>query len=340
MRGITFFDQIRNSPALISYLFMALLLVLVAWLHLATPLLAALLAHLALRLLHYGRVRGKWVTVMIFLVLLSGLLYGLWYFGNQTVRVLPKIVDGAIPTIADLARKYELVLPFSDYESLRGVTLDSLFKQFQKFGTLAQTAGRQLVFLIAGCVVAISFFLNPSFYLKNDPAIRSASLYAACCRTITERFAVFNESFTKVMGAQIIISSINTMFTSVFIVAAGFPYKLVIIGATFLCGLLPVIGNLISNTVIVGIGLTISPRMGLTALIFLVVIHKLEYFLNSKIVGHQIRNPLWLTLLGLVVGERLLGVPGMILAPVVLYYLKLETSNIPIRARPAQSSAR
>jgi predicted PurR-regulated permease PerM len=60
----------------------------------------------------------------------------------------------------------------------------------------------------------------------------------------------------------------------------------------------------------------------------------LEYFLNSKIVGWRIHNPLWLTLLALVVGERLLGVPGMILAPVILYYIKLETSAIKGPSQP------
>jgi predicted PurR-regulated permease PerM len=134
------------------------------------------------------------------------------------------------------------------------------------------------------------------------------------------------------MGAQIIISTINTVLTAIFILALHLPYAVVVIGVSFLCGLVPVVGNLISNTIIVGIGFTISPRMALTALIFLIVIHKLEYFLNSKIVGWRIHNPLWLTLLGLVIGERLLGVPGMILAPVILNYIKLEASHIQTRA--------
>jgi predicted PurR-regulated permease PerM len=114
---------------------------------------------------------------------------------------------------------------------------------------------------------------------------------------------------------------------------AGLPYSVVVIGATFLCGLIPVVGNLVSNTIIVSIGLTVSPRLALTALIFLVVIHKLEYFLNSKIVGWRTRNPFWLTLLALVVGERLIGLPGMILAPVVLNYIRVEASRISFRER-------
>ena len=67
--------------------------------------------------------------------------------------------------------------------------------------------------------------------------------------------------------------------------------------------------------------------MALVSLIFLVVIHKLEYFLNSKIIGDRIRNPMWLTLVGIVLGEKLMGIPGMILAPVVLHYIKVEASK-------------
>jgi len=62
---------------------------------------------------------------------------------------------------------------------------------------------------------------------------------------------------------------------------------------------------------------------------------RLGYEINlpfSKIVGDRIQNPFWLTLLGLILGERLMGVPGMILAPVILHYVKLETSQIEVKA--------
>ena len=64
------------------------------------------------------------------------------------------------------------------------------------------------------------------------------------------------------------------------------------------------------------------------------MIHKLEYFLNSKIVGARIRNPIWLTLIGLIIGEKLMGVPGMILSPVVLNYLRVEMSKIEVARAP------
>jgi predicted PurR-regulated permease PerM len=133
------------------------------------------------------------------------------------------------------------------------------------------------------------------------------------------------------MGAQIIISSINTVLTAIFILSMGLPHAAVVVGVTFLCGLLPIIGNLISNAIIVFLAAAVSVKVAIAALIFLVAIHKLEYLLNSKIIGGWTRNPVWLTLIGLIVGEIVMGIPGMILAPVVLNYLRLEMSEIEVR---------
>ena len=123
--------------------------------------------------------------------------------------------------------------------------------------------------------------------------------------------------------------AVNTVFTAIFLLMNHFPSATVLIGLTFLCGLLPIIGNIISNTLIIAVAFTIQgsgPRIALFALIFLVAIHKLEYFLNSKIIGDRIKSPMWLTLVGIVLGEKLMGIPGMILAPVVLHYIKVEAS--------------
>ena len=43
---------------------------------------------------------------------------------------------------------------------------------------------------------------------------------------------------------------------------------------------------------------------------------------------------MWLTLLGLIIGERLMGIPGMILAPVVLNFIKVEASTIEVETAP------
>ena len=93
---------------------------------------------------------------------------------------------------------------------------------------------------------------------------------------------------------------------------------------TFVAGLLPVIGNLISNTVIVVISLSYSLGVAAASLVFLVTIHKLEYFLNAKIIGSQINARPWELLAAMLVMEAMFGLPGVIAAPVFYAYIKHE----------------
>src|SRR6266850_1513492 len=323
-----------SRPARVSYLFMVGTIILVGALHLATPLLAALFTYLALATLHFLKRRGKWVAIVLFLILLAALAQGLAFFINQAVRTLPEIAREAIPKVIQWAKEHQIELPFTDYDSLKEVASDAVKSQVSylaSFAKFARGATTQFIFLIIGCVVAIGLFVNPQLELYREKHLVRNNLYSLCCEQIAERFTTFYRSFATVMGAQIVISAINTLFTGIFVAAVQLPHALVVIGMTFLCGLLPVIGNLISNSIVVGIAFTVSPNMALVALVFLVVIHKLEYFLNGKIVGDRINNPLWLTLLALIVGERLMGIPGIILAPVILNYIKLEASAVEVR---------
>lgn len=343
MLGYT--ERMGERSRRFSYWFMAGLLVLMVALKLPTPLLAALFTYLALSRLRLPGRWGKWLAIAIFACCVLGIAYGLGYFVRQTVKALPEIAEKAIPSVLSWAKEHEIELPFTDYDSFKEAAFDTVkgeVRYLGSFAKFARGASLQFLFLAAGCVAAMSIFLNPRFDTGRHPGSGERNLYSQTCEEIGERFGIFYRSFVTVMGAQILISGINTVLTAGFVLALHLPYAVVVIGMTFLCGLLPVVGNLISNTVIVGIGFTVSPRMALIALVFLVVVHKLEYFLNSKIVGWRIRNPLWLTLLGLVVGERLLGIPGMILAPVVLNYIRLEASAVPAEERqeaPALSAA-
>jgi predicted PurR-regulated permease PerM len=314
-----------SQPVRASFVIMAVLLVLVGWLHLGTLLLTALFGYFALRVFSFGH--RKFLGVGIYIVLVATIGIGLVYFSRQAYVALPEIADTTIPAVVGFAEKKGVELPFTDYESLKTVALSEAKEGIAGVGRYARATSFQFVLLVAGLVVAASLFLSGSWGAENDPQSGRDSLYATVARELAARFKTFFQSFAKVIGAQIVISTINTGLTAVFLLWNGYPFAAVLIVLTFLCGLLPIIGNLISNTLIVGVGFTISPEMALVAVVFLVVIHKLEYFLNSKIIGDRIKNPMWLTLIGLVLGEKLMGIPGMILAPVVLHYIKVEASQ-------------
>ena len=57
------------------------------------------------------------------------------------------------------------------------------------------------------------------------------------------------------------------------------------------------------------------------------IVHKLEYLLNARIVGGQIRASAWEILLAMVCFEAAFGVPGVVLAPIVYAYGKRELAD-------------
>lgn len=309
------------------------LLAVSAWLNLGALFLTALFSFLLLKMLAWqGR---KSLAVVLFGIVLTMVVWALVHFSTQAVVTLPSVAENTIPKLVSYAQQHGRELPFTDWDSLRSMAMDAVIQQkmyLTNAAAFAQSAARLAVQFLVGCVVAVSVFLNNRINLEDD---EPDSLYGLCSQEIAARFRTFFGSFSTVMGAQLVISAINTALTGAFIALIHLPHHIVLIGVTFICGLLPVVGNLISNIVITAVAFTVSPNLAGWALVYLVFIHKLEYFLNSKIVGDRIRNPVWLTLLALIVGELIMGIPGMILAPVFLHYLKLEASKIKLPAAHA-----
>ena len=311
-----------------SFLIIALLLFVVGYFKLATPLLTILFSSFALT--QFKVLNRKWISIVIFLICVTVMFYGFIYFIRHAVTELPTLTANSVPKIIEFATQRGFELPFSDIESLKVLAVEAVTDQLKSLARFAQIATEEFVFLIIGLVVSIGLFINPRLDLDNGYAIQN-NLYSGMCRELTIRAEHFFRSFSTVIGAQIVISMINTICTAILVYSIGLPYGEIVVVITFLCGLLPIIGNIISNTIICFIAINVSAKLAVICLLFLIGIHKLEYFLNSRIIGGRIRNPMWLTLLALVAGERIMGIPGMILAPVFLNYLKLECSQVEVK---------
>ena len=322
------YDFTVSTIVRLSYAIVCVTMVLVGWFGMGTPLITVLFSYFVMEKLMV--LKRKWLTVIVFITLVSIIGLGMAYFLEQAFSTLPRVAETALPAILHYAEKQGLNLPFSDWGSLKTTLLDSVKGEFHYVGNFAKIASKQLVLLLIGVVISISLFLNPTSFLAQLEQSRGTA-YGAFCEEIAARFRSLYNSFVTVMGAQLIISTLNTGLTAIFIIFVHLPYAPLVLVLTLVCGLLPIVGNLLSNSLIVGVAFTVSPNLAMWALGFLITIHKLEYFLNSKIIGDRIKNPVWLTLIGLIVGERLMGISGMILAPVLLHYIRVEASKIPLQ---------
>ena len=191
-----------------------------------------------------------------------------------------------------------------------------------KAGALA-TTGRAwlsgLLFAFVGLLIGALAAARPT---TQTPKPLAAQLHLRVRR--------FGESFRRIIVAQFWISLFNTCLTAIFLLAIlpltdnRLPYSMALILLTFVTGLIPIVGNLICNTVLTLVGLSVSPTVALACLAFLVLIHKAEYFINAKVIGHRTHMSVWELLAGMFVMEAVFGPAGLVAAPLFYAYAKKE----------------
>ena len=194
----------------------------------------------------------------------------------------------------------------------------------QQLQVMGKDAGIAVAHILVGIVIGAMVALHE--VSDSTPLKPFAAALAERCHRIAD-------AFRRIVFAQIRISALNTLFTAAYLLIAlplfgiNLPFAKTMVLVTFVAGLLPVIGNLVSNTVIVIVSLAHSPQTAVASLVFLVVIHKLEYFLNARIVGSRISAHAWELLLAMLAMEAAFGIGGVVAAPIYYAYLKQELTD-------------
>lgn len=325
-------SETLSGPRKASYALFALTLLVISRFDLGPCALSGLVSYMILDLtgkrLRDAGVRPLFTraTAVAVFAVLSVLLGWIFVkFARVGVVRLPDLLDTVLPRLAALAETYGVEFPAENARELRDLVVTSAKENTAAVRKTSGLLTRGFLQILVGMFAACLRFLSPV-----DTEDRG-SLFDAFRLEFEARVSLFVRSFERVVGAQVMISTVNALLTAAFLYAADFPFKTFLILTTFVCGLVPILGNIISNTVIVAAGLTVSVQLAAFGLAYLVVIHKLEYLLNSRIVGGSIDTPMWLTLVGLLAGEALMGVPGVLLAPALLHYAREELRAIPAR---------
>ncbi len=327
----------HRQITLTSFVLAAVSLLLVLTLHLLPALLAGLLVYelivtatgLLQRRWIGSRNRARWIVVTVLAALLVGLL-ALAVLGTISVlhaelgnpqdfwsqQVMP-LVDKARQQLPPWVVDH---LPDS-VDDLRNNALNWLQAHTGTLQLAGKEAARLLVHILIGLVLGAVIALSH---------VRPHGEGGPLAEALAERAERLAVSFHDIVFAQVRISLVNTAFTALFLLGAlplfgvHLPLAKTLVLVTFIAGLLPVIGNLVSNTIITIVALSVSLGTGIAALVFLIAIHKLEYFLNAHIVGHRIRARAWELLVAMLVMEAAFGLAGLIVAPIYYAYLKSE----------------
>jgi predicted PurR-regulated permease PerM len=306
-------------------------------LHLVPALLAGLLVHELVHAIaprisftYFGASPARMFTVGLIGALVIGALVALG-FGilaffrteGSPAALVTRLADIVDASRASLPQWFADLLP-PDADALQVAISDWLRAHARDL----QLAGRNLVETLVR--VLIGMVIGALICFREAKGATPPSLLMVEAGT---RIGLLAASFRGVVFAQVKISAVNTLLTAIFLagvlpmLGVNLPFTKSLIALTFIAGLLPVIGNLISNTVIFIVGLSLSLSVALGALAYLIVIHKLEYFLNARIVGGEIKASAWELLVAMLVFEAAFGLPGLVAAPVYYAYFKAELRN-------------
>lgn len=327
-----------SAPEIASWILAALALFLTLHLHLLAALVGGFavyeLVHLLARKLPFIQGRrdaGKFLAIGLLAVLIVAVLT----LSIVVVIAFFRSEQGSLPILlakmADIVDTSKEHLPLwladelpDNADELRNDVVGWLREHAGEVQSIGAELGRTFLHALIGMVIGALVSLHE---------VRPTANRAPLARALTERADRLGNAFRSIVFAQVRISALNTALTSVYLLVVlpllgvRLPLTKTLIILTFLVGLLPVVGNLISNSVIVVVGLSHSLGVALGALIFLVVIHKLEYFLNARIVGHEIKARAWELLLVMLAMESAFGIAGLIAAPIYYAYLKDELAS-------------
>ena len=306
--------------------------------HLLPALIAGLLVYELVHVLspafarHISTRRAKAAAIIVVSLIVVGAVsaasFGIVVFmkgeGGSLSALLAKMADIIEDSRSTLPVWIAEFLP-TTAQGVRDTLSLWLREHASELQSIGKETGHALAQVLIGMVIGAMVSLRDAL---------SDAERAPLARALAERVFRLGEAFRRIVFAQVRISALNTFFTAIYLVGVlplfgvHLPLTKTMIVVTFLAGLLPVVGNLISNSVIVIVSMAHSPQIAFSSLGFLVVIHKLEYFLNARIVGGQINAKAWELLTAMLVMESAFGIAGLVAAPIAYAWLKDELAAL------------
>ncbi|PKO46365.1 MAG: hypothetical protein CVU29_06035 [Betaproteobacteria bacterium HGW-Betaproteobacteria-22] len=290
--------------------------------HLITPMIAKRFS--SKRKDNYSKLWAVGIIVFIIVSLLALAVAGLVAFLRSDAGSLTVLLAKMAQILEDSRKmlpEWLLTHLPSDAIAFKELLTAWLRTHADQLQTVGKEAGRVTAHVIIGMIIGGMLALREAVVIEH---------YKPFSRALVTRVSLFGDAFRRIVFAQIRISTVNTIFTAIYLalvlpmLGIHLPLVKTMIAITFVVGLIPVIGNLISNTVIVVVSLSHSLGVAVGSLAYLVVIHKFEYFLNARIVGSQIQARAWELLIAMLCMEAAFGLVGIVAAPIYYAYIKAE----------------
>ena len=157
-----------------------------------------------------------------------------------------------------------------------------------------------------------------AYSLIDAPAVRAFVESAVPARRhedLQELLGLLDQGLRGVVRGQVMVCLLNGTLSFIGFAIFVPDYALVLALVAGVLSFVPVLGSILSSVPAVLVGLATSLHAALMVLLWILGIHFLEaYVFNPKIISREARLHPVITILAVVAGERVFGIPGAFLA--------------------------
>ncbi|MDR2302323.1 MAG: AI-2E family transporter [Deltaproteobacteria bacterium] len=272
--------------------------------------------------------KRKFLVIMLYIIFLLGivsfLIYGLPKIYGEATRFtaqLPQTLNNVEGLLDDITQDNpNLAQPIERIKD--ALTFEKVINKAASLALVGlEQAWHYVTWFFISMLFSFLIMLDLPELMKKFVSLKRSKLgeiYKETASSVVKFSQVVGENFR----AQILISCINTTLTLIGLIFIGTGTTALLSFVVFLCGLIPVLGVIISSIPIMLVALNVGGlKMVLAVLVLIVIVHVVEaYILNPRIISAVMRiNPV-LTLMILYIAHSLMGIWGMLLGvPIAVY---------------------
>jgi predicted PurR-regulated permease PerM len=178
-------------------------------------------------------------------------------------------------------------------------------------------SGEILLHALIGFLIALVYRIDQKEVDEMVAAIDPRSIAGNVLR-----YAGFlGEAVVAALKLQVAVALVNAALTGLVIFALSLPGAPTLIALVFLFGLMPVVGNILSGTMLVVLSYLHHGAVGpIVFVISTFVLHKLEsFYLNPRLTRKHVHLPPLAIIVSLIAFEHLFGVVGLFLSFPTIY---------------------
>lgn len=283
--------------------------------------------------------QSKLISVLVLTTVIIGIFIGgFWYLfawfvdmakhPTETLTNIRLVVNNVINSLPSNVTHY---LP-DNIDEIESTIMIYLKEHVFYLQSIIKKVFHDLIILIVGMIIGLILGYKQNQRNTVHNPVTQRPLTKALKASLNRLVVVFQ----YVAMSQVVIALFNTIMTAIllFIILPMFgihlPFSKSLVLATFVFGLIPIIGNLIVNVLIFFVAFTVSFTVAMVIIVYLILIHKMEYVLNAKIVGTKIHAGICELLIAMLFLETLFGVIGLIFAPIFYAFIKLSLKELRI----------